>query len=72
MSDHGIRTAMEHDRPAIFVLTGPGVPAARVRGTPALRGVPHALAQLLGVDTAWPDAGLVQATAIAKAGRSAD
>jgi hypothetical protein len=72
MSDHGIRTAMEHDRPAIFVVTGPGVPAARVRGTPALRGVPRALAQLLGVETSWPDAGLVPATAFAKAGRSAD
>jgi len=68
MSDHGIRTAMEHDRPALFVVTGPGVPVARVPGTPSLRGVPRALAQLLGVETTWPDAGLVPATAFAKVG----
>ncbi|HEY8155826.1 MAG TPA: alkaline phosphatase family protein [Myxococcota bacterium] len=65
MSDHGIRTAMEHDKPAIFVAAGPGVPATRVAGTPSLRGVPHALARLLGVEAPWPDAGLIPATAFA-------
>ena len=69
MSDHGIRTAMEHDEPALFVVTGPGVPVARVAGTPSLRGVPRALAQLLGVETPWPDAGLLPATAFARAER---
>ncbi len=69
MSDHGIRTAMEHDQPALFVVAGPGVPVARVAGNPPLRGVPRALAQLLGVETEWPDAGLVPATAFAKAQR---
>jgi len=69
MSDHGIRTAMEHDKPAIFVATGPGLPVARVPGTPSLRGVPRALAQLVGVEAPWPDAGLVPATAFAKAQR---
>ena len=67
MSDHGIRTAMEHDKPALFVATGPGLPVTRVPGTPSLRGVPRALAQLLGVETPWPDAGLIPATAFAKA-----
>jgi len=69
MSDHGIRTAMEHDKPAIFVATGPGLPVTRVPGQPSLRGVPRALAQLLGVETAWPDAGLLPATAFANARR---
>jgi hypothetical protein len=69
MSDHGIRTAMEHDENAIFILTGPGVPVSRLPGTPSLAGVPRALAQLLGVETAWPDAGLVPATAFARTGR---
>jgi hypothetical protein len=66
MSDHGIRTAMEHDQPAIFMVAGPGIPAMRVPGTPSLRGVPFALARLVGVETGWPDAGLVPATAFAK------
>ena len=69
MSDHGIRTAMEHDKPALFIVTGPGVPVARVAGTPSLRGVPRALAQLVGIETPWPDAGLVPATAFAKGER---
>jgi type I phosphodiesterase/nucleotide pyrophosphatase len=69
MSDHGIRTAMEHDRPALFVATGPGVPAGRAPGSPALRGVSRVLADLLGVETKWPDtgvAGWASAVAVAK------
>jgi hypothetical protein len=58
MSDHGIRTAMEHDRPALFVATGAGVPAGRAPGNPSLRGVARILADLLGVATAWPDTGV--------------
>jgi hypothetical protein len=69
MSDHGIRTAMEHDEPALFVVNGPGIPVTRVAGTPSLRGVPRALAQLVGVETPWPDAGLVPATALTAARR---
>ncbi len=69
LSDHGIRTAMEHDKPAFFVATGPGLPVTRIPGTPSLRGVPRALAQLVGVATAWPDAGLISATAFARADR---
>ncbi len=58
MSDHGIRTAMEHDEPALFVATGLGVPAGRAPGQPSLRGVSRVLADLLGVATAWPDTGI--------------
>jgi hypothetical protein len=66
MSDHGIRTAMEHAEEAIFIAAGPGLPRMRVPERPSLRGVPRALAQLVGVQTAWPDAGLVPATAFAR------
>jgi tetratricopeptide (TPR) repeat protein len=66
MSDHGIRTAMEHDRPALFVATGAGVPAGRAAGLPSLRGVSRVLADLLGVATTWPDTGIASwATAVA-------
>lgn len=58
MSDHGIRTAMEHSRFALFVADGGNTPAGRAPGTPALRGVSRAIADLLGVDTAWPDTGI--------------
>jgi hypothetical protein len=54
MSDHGIRTAMEHERDAIFVASGEDLPAQRVAGRPDLRGVPRALATLFGIETAWP------------------
>jgi hypothetical protein len=58
MSDHGIRTAMEHDRAALFVATGAGVPVGRASGNPSLRGVARVLADLLGVETAWPETGI--------------
>jgi hypothetical protein len=58
MSDHGIRTAMEHSRQAIFVAEGPGIPAGRTPGQPSLAGVPRVLADLLGVSSEWPDSGL--------------
>ena len=67
MSDHGIRTAMEHDRAALFVATGAGVPVGRASGNPSLRGVARVLADLLGVPTAWPDTGVAHwTTAIAR------
>jgi arylsulfatase A-like enzyme len=72
MSDHGIRTAMEHDRPALFVATGAGVPVGRAPGSPSLRGVSRVLADLLGVATTWPDtgvAGWARAVAAADAAR---
>ena len=58
MSDHGIRTAMEHSRDALFVAAGGGVPAGRAPGRPALRGVARASADWLGVATKWPDTGV--------------
>jgi hypothetical protein len=58
MSDHGIATAMEHSRDAMFVAVGAGVAAGRAPGRPALAGVPRVLASLLGIATDWPDTGL--------------
>jgi hypothetical protein len=58
MSDHGIRTAMEHSPHGIFVATGPGIPQGRAAGRPALRGVSSVLANLLGVAADWPDTGV--------------
>jgi hypothetical protein len=58
MSDHGIRTAMEHSREALFVAAGPGVPQGRAPGRPPLRGVARTLSDLLGIETGWPDTGL--------------
>lgn len=63
MSDHGIRTALEHDESAFFVAIGAGVPHGRVPGRPHLRGVPQLLAELLGVPADWPETGLVAALA---------
>jgi hypothetical protein len=70
MSDHGIRTAMEHSRDAIFVAAGGGVPAGRIAGRPAIRGVARASADLLGVATAWPETGLASLGAPALATRA--
>jgi hypothetical protein len=58
MSDHGIRTAMEHERDAIFVAAGEDLPPLRVAGRPDLRGVPRVLAGLFGIETTWPETGL--------------
>lgn len=58
MSDHGIRTAMQHSRDAVFVAVGAGVPHGRAPGRPALRGVSRAVADLLAVETDWPDTGV--------------
>jgi len=58
MSDHGIRTAMEHSRDALFIATGPGIPSGRAEGRPALRGVGAVLSDLLQVATDWPRTGV--------------
>ncbi len=66
MSDHGIRTAMEHSNEAFFVAVGAGVPIGRAVGQPSLRGIPAVLAALLGVQANWPDSGIAPwATAVA-------
>lgn len=58
MSDHGIQTAMEHAKDAIFVAAGGDVKPGRAPGMPHLRGVSRVLAQLLGVTTTWPETGV--------------
>lgn len=57
LSDHGIRSAMQHEEDAIFAVLGEGVPTGRAPGRPALRGVPRSLAAMLGVRTDWPETG---------------
>jgi hypothetical protein len=58
MSDHGIRTAMEHSRHALFVATGQGVPVGRADGWPTLQGVSAVVADLMGLDEKWPHTGV--------------
>jgi hypothetical protein len=58
MSDHGIRSAMEHSRDALFVAAGGSVPAGRAPGRPSFRGVARAIADLLGLENDWPDTGV--------------
>lgn len=60
MSDHGIKTPMEHASDALFVAVGEGIPQGRAPGSPALSGVPRVLAALLGVDQSWPDSGVAR------------
>lgn len=60
MSDHGIRTAMEHSVDAMFVAVGGDVPQGRAEGRPAFRGVARALAGLLAVETGWPSTGVAR------------
>jgi Type I phosphodiesterase / nucleotide pyrophosphatase len=68
MSDHGIRTAMEHSHNAFFVAVGSGIGPGRAPGRPALRGVSRAVADWLGVHTDWPETGLATGlTALAAA-----
>lgn len=57
LSDHGIRSVMEHEEDAVFAAIGDGVPTGRAPGRPALRGVPRSLAAMLGVETDWPRTG---------------
>ncbi|HVS03960.1 MAG TPA: hypothetical protein VMT16_14435 [Thermoanaerobaculia bacterium] len=54
LSDHGIRTALEHAPEALFLAIGPGVEPGRVAGAPELRGVGRMLADYFGVPTEWP------------------
>ena len=58
LSDHGIRSSMQHEEDAIFAVLGDGVPAGRTAGTPDLRGIPQTLARMLQVQTNWPDTGV--------------
>ena len=58
LSDHGIRSSMQHEEDAIFVVLGDGVPPGRAPGRPSLRGVPRSLAAMFEIETNWPDTGL--------------
>ncbi len=57
MSDHGIRTPMEHDRRAMFVALGAGVEPGRTDDVPPLQHVSGWIADLLGVAVDWPGNG---------------
>jgi hypothetical protein len=57
LSDHGIRSSMQHEEDAIFVVEGRGVPQGRAPGQPALRGVSRSLAAMLQIETDWPETG---------------
>jgi len=59
LSDHGIRSSMQHEEDAIFAVIGEGVPPGRAAGRPALRGVPRSFAAMFGVETDWPETGAV-------------
>ena len=77
MSDHGIRTSMEHSRFALFVAAGGDVPLGRAPGRPSLRGIGRVLADILDVESDWPDTGIAawaqplgRVAAAANSGRS--
>lgn len=58
MSDHGIRTALQHDEQAMFIAAGGDAPAGRFAGQPEIRGVPRMIADFFGVSTTWPATGV--------------
>jgi hypothetical protein len=58
MSDHGIRTSLQHDPRAIFIAVGGGVAPGRLAGQPELRGIPRMIADFFGVATDWPATGV--------------
>ncbi len=56
VSDHGARTALQHDEAALFVAAGAGIPAGvRLDGTPDWRGLPRLIGELAGVPDAVAD-----------------
>lgn len=57
LSDHGIRSSMQHEEDAIFAVLGEGVPRGRAPGMPALRGVPRSFAAMFDIETDWPETG---------------
>jgi hypothetical protein len=58
MSDHGIRSALDHSEDAVFLAMGPGIPAGRAEGQPDIEGLPRALADILSVPSTWKDTGI--------------
>ena len=59
MSDHGIRTPMEHDRRALFIALGEGIEPGRIDGAPPIQHVSGWIADLFGLGVDWPGAGSV-------------
>lgn len=57
-SDHGIRTSLQHDESAMFVLAGPGVVPGAVEGRPAWQGLARLIAELAGEEVDWPRSAL--------------
>ncbi len=60
MSDHGARSSLEHDPVAVLVMTGPRVRSGLLEGRPALAGVSRLVAEVLSVETEWPDTDLLR------------
>ena len=58
MSDHGIRTALQHDPRALFVAYGNGIAPGRAPGQPPLPGIGRMVADYFGVATDWPSSEL--------------
>jgi tetratricopeptide (TPR) repeat protein len=58
MSDHGIRTALQHDPRAMFIAVGGAVAPGRLPGLPELRGIPRMIADFFGIATPWPSTGV--------------
>jgi hypothetical protein len=65
MSDHGTRTAMDHDPATVFVASGGGLVPGRIAGAPSITGIPRVFADLLGVSTTWPATGIDVVTPVA-------
>lgn len=57
LSDHGVRSSMQHEEDALFFVAGQGVPVGLASGQPALRGIPRTLALMLNIETTWPKTG---------------
>ncbi len=70
MSDHGIRTAMEHDERAFFTAVGAGVQPQEVAGEPELQGIGQMVAVLLGESVDWPATGIETWAAELRVGES--
>lgn len=62
ISDHGALSSFEHDPRSLLVLYGAPYPAgSALAARPDLSGVPRQVAELLGVEVAWPDGGFSDA-----------
>jgi hypothetical protein len=58
ISDHGIKTSMEHDERAVFILQGNGIRPGRLLENLPMGHVARLVADLAGVTTPWPGQGV--------------